>query len=56
MLYAVITAPLPSPNPVVVALSLAYVVYYCGLSLYLESGGGLPALRARACRVLEGVC
>ena len=36
VLYGVITAQLPSPNGVVIALSLAYIAYYCGLSLYLE--------------------
>ena len=34
--YALIVAELPHPNPVVVALSLAYIVYYNALSLYLE--------------------
>ena len=35
-LYAVITAQLPSPSPLVIAVSLSYIAYYCGLSLYLE--------------------
>ena len=33
-------AQLPDPHPVVVALSLAYLVYYVGLSLYLTVGAG----------------
>ena len=36
--YAVLLAQYPDPNPVVVALSLAYLVYYVGLSLYLTVG------------------
>ncbi|WP_122261373.1 CDP-alcohol phosphatidyltransferase family protein [Ornithinimicrobium cerasi] len=35
VLYAVILARSPSPEPWLVALSLAYVVYYTGLSLHL---------------------
>ena len=34
--YALVVAELPHPSRVVVALSLAYIVYYNGLSLYLE--------------------
>ena len=37
--YAVLLAQYPDPNPVVVALSLGYLVYYVGLSLYLTVGG-----------------
>lgn len=33
--YAVLLAQMPHPNVVVVAISLAYLVYYAGLSLYL---------------------
>jgi phosphatidylcholine synthase len=33
--YAVLLAQMPNPNPLVVAVSLAYLVYYGGLSLYL---------------------
>ena len=33
--YAVLLLQFPDPNPVVVALSLAYLVYYGGLSVYL---------------------
>ncbi len=52
-LYAVIVAQLPSPEPLVIAASLAYIAYYCGLSLVLESRrrsvrGAVPA------PVLEG--
>jgi phosphatidylcholine synthase len=35
VLYAVMLAGVPSPNPVVVALSLAYVGYYLVMSLYV---------------------
>jgi phosphatidylcholine synthase len=33
--YAVLLAQMPDPNPVVVALSLAYVAYYVALSVFL---------------------
>jgi phosphatidylcholine synthase len=36
--YAVLLAQYPHPNPVVVGLSIAYLVYYVGLSLYLTVG------------------
>ena len=36
--YAVLLAQYPDPHPVVVGLSLAYLVYYVGLSLYLTVG------------------
>jgi phosphatidylcholine synthase len=36
--YAVLLAQYPNPNPVVVALSIGYLVYYVGLSLYLTVG------------------
>jgi phosphatidylcholine synthase len=36
VLYAVVVAQLPSPDPLLLAASLSYIVYYCGLSLYLE--------------------
>lgn len=36
VLYAVVVAQLPDPNDYVVAASLAYIAYYCGLSLYLD--------------------
>jgi phosphatidylcholine synthase len=36
--YAVLLAQYPDPNPVVVALSIGYLVYYVGLSLYLTVG------------------
>jgi phosphatidylcholine synthase len=36
--YAVLLAQYPHPNPVVVALSIAYLAYYVGLSLYLTVG------------------
>src|SRR3954463_9724461 len=36
--YAVLLAQYPDPNPVVVAVSIAYLVYYVGLSLSLTVG------------------
>ncbi|MFL6095276.1 MAG: CDP-alcohol phosphatidyltransferase family protein [Blastococcus sp.] len=36
--YAVLLAQYPDPNPVVMALSIGYLVYYFGLSLYLTVG------------------
>jgi phosphatidylcholine synthase len=37
--YAVLVVQLPDPNPVVVALSLGYVVYYWGLSFWMTARG-----------------
>jgi phosphatidylcholine synthase len=37
--YAVLLAQYPDPHPVVVVLSLGYLVYYVGLSLYLTVAG-----------------
>jgi phosphatidylcholine synthase len=37
--YAVLVVQLPDPNPVVVALSLGYVVYYSGLSVWMTVRG-----------------
>jgi len=39
--YAVLLAQYPDPHPVVVALSIGYLVYYVGLSLYLTVGARL---------------
>jgi phosphatidylcholine synthase len=36
VLYAVIVAQLPSPSALLVGASLAYIAYYCGLSVYLD--------------------
>lgn len=46
--YAVMLVQLPDPHPVVVGLSLAYVVYYVALSVYLTMirGRGRPAPKA----------
>ena len=49
--YAVLVVQLPDPNPVVVAISLAYVVYYWGLSLWMTARG---AGARRAARSVEG--
>jgi phosphatidylcholine synthase len=39
--YAVLLAQYPDPHPVVVALSIGYLVYYVGLSVYLTVGNRL---------------
>jgi phosphatidylcholine synthase len=44
--YAVLLAQYPDPNPVVAALSLAYLVYYVGLSVYLTVAGRLRSRQA----------
>jgi phosphatidylcholine synthase len=44
--YAVLLAQYPDPNPIVVALSIAYLVYYVGLSLYLTVGTRLRSRQA----------
>lgn len=46
--YAVLLAQYPHPNPVVVALSLAYLAYYWGVSVYLTA---LAARRRRRAAV-----
>src|SRR3954453_6232992 len=37
--YGLLLLELPDPNPVVIALSVGYLVYYVGLSLYLTARG-----------------
>jgi phosphatidylcholine synthase len=44
--YAVLLAQFPNPHPVVVGLSVAYLVYYVGLSLYLTVGMRLRSRQA----------
>ena len=44
--YAVLLAQYPDPHPVVVVLSLGYLVYYVGLSLYLTVGQRLGSRQA----------
>jgi phosphatidylcholine synthase len=39
--YAVLLAQYPDPNPVVEVVSIGYLVYYVGLSLYLTVGARL---------------
>jgi phosphatidylcholine synthase len=39
--YAVLLAQYPDPHPVVVTVSIGYVVYYVALSLYLTIGARL---------------
>ena len=44
--YAVLLAQYPDPHWAVVAVSLAYLVYYIGLSVYLTVGGKLRSRQA----------
>jgi phosphatidylcholine synthase len=37
--YAVLVVQLPDPNPVVIAVSLAYIAYYWGLSFWMTARG-----------------
>ncbi|TQN41810.1 phosphatidylcholine synthase [Blastococcus colisei] len=52
--YAVLLVQYPDPNPVVVALSLAYLVYYVGLSLYFTVRARLRG-RQDSAQPAEGV-
>jgi phosphatidylcholine synthase len=54
VLYGVIVAQLPSPDPLLLAASLSYIVYYCALSLFLEHRRR-NARRAPLSAALEGV-
>jgi len=45
VLYAVILADVPDPNPLVVGLSLLYIAYYLVVSVYLTTIS--PGARAR---------
>jgi phosphatidylcholine synthase len=47
--YAILVVQLPDPNPWVVAASLAYLVYYCGVSVWLTVRG----VRARRAAVSD---
>jgi len=49
--YAVLVVQLPDPNPFVVAASLAYLVYYFGLSIWMTARG---ARARRAAGSAEG--
>ena len=49
--YAVLVVQLPDPNPVVTAVSLAYIAYYWGLSLWMTARG---AHARRLARSVEG--
>jgi phosphatidylcholine synthase len=49
--YAVLVVQLPDPNPVVVVVSLGYMAYYWGLSIWLTARG---AGARRAARSVEG--
>jgi phosphatidylcholine synthase len=55
VLYGVVVAQLPSPDPLVLAASLSYIVYYCGLSLYLEHRRRTARRGFTRARALEGV-
>jgi phosphatidylcholine synthase len=49
--YAVLVVQLPDPHPLVVAVSLAYLVYYWGLSVWMTARG---AHARRVARSVEG--
>jgi phosphatidylcholine synthase len=49
--YAVLLLQFPDPHPVVVAASLAYIAYYCGLSFWMTA----RSARARRTASAEGV-
>ena len=55
VLYGVIVAQLPSPDPLVLAASLAYIGYYLVLSLYLEQKRRAARPEPVPARALEGV-
>jgi phosphatidylcholine synthase len=56
VLYGAVVAQLPSPDPLLLAASLAYIVYYCGLSLFLEHKRRSARREAPVpARALEGV-
>jgi phosphatidylcholine synthase len=52
--YAVLLAQYPDPDPVVVTLSLAYLVYYVGLSVYFTVRARLRGRRGSG-QVAQGV-
>jgi phosphatidylcholine synthase len=55
VLYAVVVAQLPSPSALLVGASLVYLLYYCGLSLYLHARRRrVPAAAPLAAASLEG--
>jgi phosphatidylcholine synthase len=49
--YALLLVQLPAPHPLVVAASLGYLVYYCGLSFYLTARGAHRRRQAAASEV-----
>ena len=51
ILYAVLVVQLPDPNPLIVAASLVYIAYYCGLSIWMTARG---AHARRVARSVEG--
>ena len=50
--YAVLVVQLPDPNPWVVAVSLSYMAYYWGLSIWMTARGA--GARREALRSVEG--
>jgi phosphatidylcholine synthase len=52
--YGLLLLELPDPNPVVIALSVGYLVYYCGLSLYLTARGAQRRRRAAGSAAVQG--
>ena len=52
--YAVLVVQLPDPEPWVVALSLGYIVYYVGLSLWMTARGAGARRAARSVQYSQG--
>ncbi|TFV64450.1 UNVERIFIED_ORG: CDP-diacylglycerol O-phosphatidyltransferase [Bacillus sp. AZ43] len=52
--YAVLVVQLPDPSPAVVALSLAYVAYYWGLSFWMTARGAHARRQSRAVEGSQG--
>jgi phosphatidylcholine synthase len=50
--YAVLVVQLPDPNPWIVAVSLSYMAYYWGLSIWMTARGA--GARREALRSVEG--
>jgi phosphatidylcholine synthase len=51
--YAILLLQLPNPHPLVIGLSMAYIVYYAGVSLYLTLK--TPWAKAKLLRDSRGV-
>ncbi|MCW2701101.1 MAG: CDP-diacylglycerol-cholineO-phosphatidyl transferase [Blastococcus sp.] len=52
--YAVLVVQLPEPHPLVIAASLAYIVYYWGLSFWMTARGAQARRTARSVESSQG--